>query len=167
MGATHRFSERRQCAIVRNRIADASDDTSMAAALCDEAHAEAQRERYANRRSVLWAAFTQAGWTVEHSEAGLYLWLTHPGHDGWSAAELLAAECGILVTPGSVYGPGGARYVRAALTATDERVAAAAARLAALRPSPASPSSGSSGSSPSSGSSASSASSPSSASSRP
>ena len=80
---------------------------AMAAALSDEAHAEAQRERYAARRSVLRAAFTQAGWTVDHSEAGLYLWLTHPDHDCWSAAELLAAQCGILVTPGSVYGPAG------------------------------------------------------------
>ena len=105
---------------------------AMTAALDDDAHAVVQRERYAARRSVLWAAFTRAGWTVDHSEAGLYLWLTHPDHDGWSAAELLAAQCGILVTPGSVYGPGGARHVRAALTVTDERVAAAAARLAAL-----------------------------------
>ena len=106
---------------------------ALAAALSDEAHAVVQRERYAKRRSVLRAAFTQAGWSVEHSEAGLYLWLTHPDHDGWSAAELLAAGCGILVTPGSVYGTAGARHVRVALTATDEQVAAAARRLAALR----------------------------------
>jgi len=107
---------------------------AMTAALSDDAHAAAQRERYARRRSVLREAFEGAGWSVEHSEAGLYLWLTHPAHDGWSAAELLALEYGILVTPGSVYGPSGERHVRAALTATDERIAAAAARLAALRP---------------------------------
>jgi len=107
---------------------------AMTAALSDEAHVVVQRERYAARRSVLRAAFTAAGWSVDHSEAGLYLWLTHPSHDGWSAAELLAAQAGILVTPGSVYGPSGARHVRVALTATDERVAAAASRLAALRP---------------------------------
>jgi succinyldiaminopimelate transaminase len=112
---------------------------ALTAALCDEAHAVVQRDRYAARRSVLRAAFTQAGWSVEHSEAGLYLWLTHPEHDGWAAAELLAARAGILVTPGSVYGPAGARHVRAALTATDERVAAAAARLAALSPQQLSP----------------------------
>jgi succinyldiaminopimelate transaminase len=105
---------------------------AMTAALSDEAHAAAQRERYSRRRSVLRAAFTAAGWSVEHSEAGLYLWLTHPDHDCWSAAELLAAQAGILVTPGSVYGPSGARHVRVALTATDERVAAAVSRLAAL-----------------------------------
>jgi succinyldiaminopimelate transaminase len=107
---------------------------AMAAALSDEAHAAAQRERYAARRSVLRAAFTAAGWSVDHSEAGLYLWLTHPAHDGWSAAEFLAVDCGILVTPGSIYGPSGGRHIRVALTATDERVAAAASRLAALRP---------------------------------
>jgi succinyldiaminopimelate transaminase len=107
---------------------------AMAAALSDDAHAVAQRGRYAERRSVLRAAFTAAGWSVDHSEAGLYLWLTHPSHDCWSAAELLAAQAGILVTPGSVYGPSGARHVRVALTAADERVAAAANRLAALRP---------------------------------
>jgi succinyldiaminopimelate transaminase len=107
---------------------------AMAAALTDDAHAAAQRERYAARRSVLREAFTAAGWSVEHSEAGLYLWLTHPAHDGWSAAELLASQAGILVTPGELYGPSGVRHVRAALTATDERVAAAAARLGALRP---------------------------------
>ncbi len=107
---------------------------AMTAALGDDAHAEAQRQRYANRRSVLREAFAGAGWAIDHSEAGLYLWATHPGHDCWSAAELLAAQGGILVAPGELYGPGGARHVRVALTATDERVAAAAARLASLRP---------------------------------
>jgi aspartate/methionine/tyrosine aminotransferase len=105
---------------------------AMTAALGDDEHARVQRERYAARRSVLRDAFTAAGWSVEHSEAGLYLWLRHPHHDGWSAAELLAGECGILVTPGAVYGAAGDRYIRAALTAADERVAAAAGRLAAL-----------------------------------
>src|SRR5580693_2334899 len=105
---------------------------AMAAALSDDAHAAVQRQRYAARRSVLREAFTAAGWTVDHSEAGLYLWLTRPDYDGWSAAELLAADCGILVTPGSVYGAAGARHVRVALTAADERVAAGASRLRAV-----------------------------------
>jgi succinyldiaminopimelate transaminase len=115
-------------------IVPAPVQAAMTAALSDDAHAAVQRERYAARRSVLRAAFTAAGWSVDHSEAGLYLWLTHPSHDGWSAAELLAADGGILVTPGAIYGASGERHVRVALTATDERVAAAAARLAALGP---------------------------------
>ena len=39
------------------------------------------------------------------------------------------ADVGILVAPGTFYGTTGSRHVRVALTATDERVAAAAARL--------------------------------------
>jgi succinyldiaminopimelate transaminase len=107
---------------------------AMAAALDDDVHVCEQRQRYAARRSVLRAALAEAGWTIDHSEAGLYLWAMHPAHDCWSAAEWLAAEAGILVAPGELYGPAGARHVRVALTATDERIAAAAKRLAALRP---------------------------------
>jgi succinyldiaminopimelate transaminase len=107
---------------------------AMTAALDDDAHALEQRERYAGRRTVLRAAFAEAGWTIDHSEAGLYLWATHPAHDCWSAAEWLAAGAGILVAPGELYGPAGVRHIRVALTATDERIAAAAARIAALRP---------------------------------
>jgi aspartate/methionine/tyrosine aminotransferase len=68
---------------------------------------------------------------VEHSQAGLYLWAAHPGRDCWESVAVLA-EAGILVAPGSVYGPTGGRHIRVALTATDERIAAAAARLTAL-----------------------------------
>jgi len=105
---------------------------AMTAALEDESHAVAQRERYRQRRSVLREAFAAAGWRIDHSEAGLYLWVTHPAHDCWSAAELLADQGGILVAPGELYGSAGSRHVRVALTATDERIAAAAQRLAEL-----------------------------------
>jgi aspartate/methionine/tyrosine aminotransferase len=102
-----------------------------AAALNDDAHADAQQARYAARRAVLRPALEAAGWAVEHSQAGLYLWAAHPGRDCWESVAALA-EAGILVAPGSMYGSGGARHVRVALTATDERLAAAAERLAAL-----------------------------------
>jgi succinyldiaminopimelate transaminase len=108
---------------------------AMTAALDDTEHAVAQRERYAARRAQLWSAFTDAGWTIDHSRAGLYLWATHPDHDCWSAAELLATE-GILVAPGELYGPAGSRHIRVALTATNERTASAAARVRTLRQEP-------------------------------
>ena len=104
---------------------------AMTAALTDDAHAREQRERYAARRSVLRSAFIAAGWAIDHSEAGLYLWAVHPGHDCWSAAEALAAA-GILVAPGELYGAAGKRHIRVALTGTDEQIAAAAVRLARL-----------------------------------
>jgi succinyldiaminopimelate transaminase len=105
---------------------------AMIAALSDDAHAVEQRARYAARRSVLAAGLTAAGFRIDHSEAGLYLWATRDGLDCWAACELLAAECGILAGPGSMYGSAGNAYIRVALTATDERVATAGERLARL-----------------------------------
>ncbi|GAA4745632.1 succinyldiaminopimelate transaminase [Gordonia alkaliphila] len=101
---------------------------AMIAALNDDVHVNEQRERYRLRRDTLKAALGAAGFTVDHSEAGLYLWATR-GDDARATVDWLA-ERGILVAPGDFYGPQGARHIRMAFTATDERVAAAAARLA-------------------------------------
>ena len=105
---------------------------AMVAALSDDAHVAEQKARYAARRAILVEGLTAAGFTIEHSEAGLYLWATRPGLDCWAACELLATECGIIVGPGSMYGPEGNAYIRVALTATDERVAVGGDRLRAL-----------------------------------
>ena len=113
-------------------IVPAPVQAAMIAALSDDAHAVEQKARYGARRAVLAAGLAAAGFTIEHSEAGLYLWASRPGLDCWAACEMLASECGILAGPGSMYGPEGRGYVRVALTATDERVAAAGMRLRAL-----------------------------------
>lgn len=101
---------------------------AMVAALEDDAHEAEQRSRYARRRGVLLAALDSAGFTVENSEAGLYLWATR-GEPGRATVDWLARR-GILVAPGDFYGPRGAQHVRVALTATDERIAVAVDRLA-------------------------------------
>ncbi|MGC5309416.1 succinyldiaminopimelate transaminase [Micromonospora zamorensis] len=110
-------------------IVPAPVQAAMVAALEDERHAEEQRERYRARREVLAAAFTGAGFTVEHSEAGLYLWLTR-GEDCWDTVDWLARR-GILVAAGIFYGPTAGQHVRVALTESDEHVAAVAGRLRA------------------------------------
>jgi succinyldiaminopimelate transaminase len=102
---------------------------AMVAALDDDAHEKVQRDRYARRRDVLLAAVLGAGFTVDHSEAGLYLWATRGEPCRDTVASL--AELGILVAPGEFYGPRGGQHVRMALTASDERIDAAAARLSA------------------------------------
>jgi succinyldiaminopimelate transaminase len=100
---------------------------AMIAALTDRAHVAEQRERYVARRRVLRAALAETGYRVEHSEAGLYLWTTRD-EDCWDTVRRFA-EHGILVAPGEFYGAAGMRHVRVALTATDERIAAAVGRL--------------------------------------
>lgn len=99
----------------------------MTVLLGDRAHVAEQRERYLARRAVLRPALERAGFGIEHSEGSLYLWATR-GEDGRASVDWLA-DRGILVAPGDFYGEAGRSFVRVALTATDERIAAAASRL--------------------------------------
>ncbi|GAA1973965.1 succinyldiaminopimelate transaminase [Kitasatospora viridis] len=110
-------------------MAPAPVQAATIAALGDDAHVAEQRERYAARRAALRGALTAAGFRIEHSEASLYLWATRD-EPCWETVAWLA-ERGVLVAPGDFYGPAGDRFVRVAFTATDERVAAAVARLTA------------------------------------
>ena len=102
---------------------------AMAAALEDDAHVAAQKELYRGRRDVLRPAVESAGIRVDASEAGLYLWATE-GRDAWESLGRLA-DLGILAGPGHFYGTHFPQHIRLSLTATDERIAAAAARLRA------------------------------------
>ncbi|MFE6024514.1 succinyldiaminopimelate transaminase [Streptomyces niveus] len=97
------------------------------AALGDDTHVAEQRARYAARRIALRAALEGHGFRIEHSEASLYLWATRD-EPCWETVARLA-QLGVLVAPGDFYGPAGDRFVRVALTATDERVEAAVKRL--------------------------------------
>jgi succinyldiaminopimelate transaminase len=108
-------------------IVPAPVQAAMTAALGDDDHVESQRETYRRRRAVLLPALEAAGLRVDDSEAGLYLWAT-ADEDCWTTVGRLA-ERGVLVAPGAFYGEAGRRHVRVALTATDERVRAAAERL--------------------------------------
>ena len=103
---------------------------ALVAALGDDAHVEEQKARYAARRARLKPAIEAAGFRVDHSEAGLYLWATR-GEPSWETVGALAAV-GVLAAPGQFYGADGASHVRFALTATDERIDAAVERLSAL-----------------------------------
>lgn len=108
-------------------IAPAPVQAATVAALADDAHVVAQKRLYAERRALLKPALEQAGYTITHSEAGLYLWASR-GDDCWSDVKRMA-ELGILVGPGEFYGEAGAKFIRLSLTAPTERIASAARRL--------------------------------------
>jgi succinyldiaminopimelate transaminase len=103
---------------------------ALVAALADDTHVAEQKSRYAARRQVLLPAVRAAGFTVEHSQAGLYLWCTRD-EPCWDTVAALASV-GVLAAPGEFYGEGGARHVRMALTASDDRIAVAAQRLLSM-----------------------------------
>ena len=100
---------------------------AMVVALGDDAHVAAQKELYRARRELLIPALNSAGYRVDHSDAGLYLWVTE-GVDAWASIDKLAA-LGIIAGPGVFYGDFYPNHVRLSLTETDERIAEAARRL--------------------------------------
>ena len=91
-------------------------------------HVVEQKERYRARRSLLMAAVTAAGFRIDDSQAGLYLWITRD-EPCWDTVSWFA-DRGIVVTPGDFYGSAGERHVRMALTATDHAVEQVPTRLA-------------------------------------
>jgi succinyldiaminopimelate transaminase len=95
--------------------------------LGDDDHVTQQRARYLKRRAALRPALEAAGFRIEHSEGAIYLWVTR--NESCHASVDFLARLGILVAPGDFYGPAAGLHVRVALTATDERIAAAATRL--------------------------------------
>jgi acetylornithine aminotransferase len=88
----------------------------------DERHVEDTRGRYRAKRDVMIPAIEGRGWEIVASEATMYLWVVGP-----DPAELL--ERGIIVSPGEMFGPSGAGYVRFALVPTLEECERASAIL--------------------------------------
>lgn len=98
---------------------------AMIAALSDSQHVADQRARYNARKDALIPALAAAGFTIDFSDAGLYLWATR-NEDCWESVAWLA-KIGILATPGSFYGD--STHIRIAMTATDAQINEAAARI--------------------------------------
>jgi succinyldiaminopimelate transaminase len=102
------------------------------AAWRDDAHVDEQRTRYARRLAVVRDALADAGYDVELPAGSFYLWVSRRDvDDGWQVAGELADAAGMLVSPGELFGPDGARHVRVAMVQPDDRLALACTRLAA------------------------------------
>jgi aspartate/methionine/tyrosine aminotransferase len=102
---------------------------AMTAALGDDEHVAITRARYNSRRATLKPALEAAGFRIDDSVAGLYIWCTR-NEDAWKSVDWLA-EIGILATPGTFYGPDGSHHIRVAMTATDNAISDAATRIMA------------------------------------
>jgi acetylornithine aminotransferase len=96
----------------------------------DEAHVVAVRERYRRKRDLLAPVLAARGLPHAGGDASFFLWL-----DAGADADAIAArmlDAGVLVAPGSFFGPEGAGYLRLALVPTPEACGRAAERLDAL-----------------------------------
>ena len=93
----------------------------------DERHVAETRDRYRAKRDVLMPAIAAKGWEIVASESTMYLWVVAPDD---TVDRLL--ERGVVVSPGTFFGPSGAGYIRFALVPTLDECRRAAAILAEL-----------------------------------
>ena len=93
----------------------------------DEAHVEEARALYRAKRDALLPMLAAKGLRVAASRAGMYLWVEIEGDADAFAERLL--EHGVVVSPGSFFGPSGEGYVRFALVPSLEDCGRAAALL--------------------------------------
>ena len=90
------------------------------------------RSELERRRDAAVAALTNAGFAVEAPLAAMYLWIPLPDATPSAAfAKYALEESGVVVLPGSGFGPAGEGFFRIALTVGAERLREAAERLGA------------------------------------
>jgi LL-diaminopimelate aminotransferase len=108
-----------------------------AAALTPDGDAEVASmvELYRGRRDAVCQALREAGVDVKPPRATIYVWAPVPGNFASSAeyCEHVLEEAGVVLSPGSAYGPNGEGFFRISLTTPDARLLEAVDRLSRLR----------------------------------
>ncbi|MGC5773973.1 aminotransferase class I/II-fold pyridoxal phosphate-dependent enzyme [Paenibacillus pabuli] len=90
---------------------------AIAAITGDQKDVDRVRAIYEERRNILCEGFSRLGWEIAKPEATMFIWTRIPAHYDTSEqfAMDLVTQAGIIVTPGSAFGPSGEGYVRLAL----------------------------------------------------
>ncbi len=96
--------------------------TAIAAITGDQACVAENAAAYQKRRDILCDGLSGIGWDVARPNATMFVWAAIPAHYQSSEdfAMDLVNQCGVLVTPGSAFGPSGEGYVRMALVQDEE-----------------------------------------------
>jgi succinyldiaminopimelate transaminase len=95
----------------------------------DEEHVERARDAYRRKRDVLVAVLEGKGIRIAGGSATMYLWLEVPDGDRSDEFAERLLEHGLVVSPGSFFGPAGEGYWRMALVPTEDECRRAAAIL--------------------------------------
>lgn len=89
---------------------------------------------YQERMEKLYTALNELGISTEKTRGTIFLWAKVPtGFTANSFANKLLEEAGVIVTPGTAFGPSGEGYIRIALTVSKERLDEVVRRLRELR----------------------------------
>ena len=92
----------------------------------DEEHVERTRDIYRRKRAALLPTLERKRIRVAGSEATMYLWLEVPGEETSEAFATRLLDHGLIVSPGSFFGPSGEGYWRLALVPTEDECRRAA-----------------------------------------
>lgn len=97
---------------------------AVAALTGDQSCVKATREAYEKRRNLLCDGLTGIGWPVERCTSTMFVWADIP--EGFESSEAFVKELlektGVIVTPGSAFGPSGEGHVRLALVQDEEKI---------------------------------------------
>lgn len=90
----------------------------------DQSCVAATRAAYEKRRDLLCDGFNKIGWAMDKPPATMFVWAKIPDGfaDSFTFVRKLLDQAGILVTPGSAFGPSGEGYVRMALVQDEEAI---------------------------------------------
>ena len=102
-------------------------------ALGDQRDVNVQRERYRTRLARMAGILEGVGIAAPLPDGGFYLWVPAPEGDAWRLAQRLAAELGIVSSPGEFYGHAASGHVRLALVQPDEALDLLERRAGTLR----------------------------------
>ena len=88
---------------------------------------EAQRLKYQERRDALCDGLEGLGWERPNAHGSMFVWAKLPGGrtDSMAFCEELMEKAGVVVTPGSSFGPSGEGHVRMALVLPPDQIALA------------------------------------------
>lgn len=88
----------------------------------DHDHVIQHRANYKNKRDKILSAFNKLDLDYHGATAGFYLWLSSPNHQSSESLADWFLKKGILVTPGTVFGPDGNPYIRMVYCLSDDMI---------------------------------------------
>lgn len=93
-------------------------------------HIDFCNKLYIERRDLAIKRLTELGWTVKPNKATFYMWLrVPPGLTSEEFCNTMLNTAGIVVPPGSAYGPGGEGFFRMSLCTDKDRLSEAFDRM--------------------------------------
>ncbi|MUG44419.1 aminotransferase class I/II-fold pyridoxal phosphate-dependent enzyme [Paenibacillus woosongensis] len=97
---------------------------AIAAITGDQSGVETTRKAYEQRRDILCDGLNALGWKIDKPEATMFVWASIPSHYGTSEDFVMdmVTKAGVIITPGSAFGPSGEGYVRMALVQDEENL---------------------------------------------